>query len=173
MSWKKPSESMIDLFDRLLPVHPRVERRMMFGCPMGFANGNLFLGLHEDRFIIRLGDDDRAAFIQEFKATVFEPMPGRKSRATLVVPERIAVEPATLRSWFERALAYALSLPPKKAKKKKATATRKIARAGVPRKGLRQPVAKKGKAWRKGRRGNAKVAEDGFASSALPLRPRR
>jgi TfoX/Sxy family transcriptional regulator of competence genes len=132
MSWKPSSETMIARFDRLLPVDPRVERRTMFGCPMGYANGNVFLGLHEDRFIIRLGEDDRAAFIKEFKAKAFEPMPGRKSSATLVVPERIAAKPAALRSWCGKALAHALSLPPKKAKKAKiaakTTAGRKTAK---------------------------------------------
>jgi TfoX/Sxy family transcriptional regulator of competence genes len=139
MSWKPSSESMIARFDRLLPVDPRVERRTMFGCPMGYANGNIFLGLHEDRFIIRLGEDDRAAFIKEFKAKAFEPMPGRKSSATLVVPERIAAELAALRSWCDKALSHALSLPPKK---KKATATRKTARAGAAKKPSRSKARK-------------------------------
>ena len=121
MSWKQSSKSMIERFDRLLPVDPRVERRTMFGCPMAVANGNLFLGLHEDRFLIRLGEEDREVLIKEFKATAFEPMPGRKSSATLVVPERIAAQPAALRSWCEKAFAHALSLPPK-VKKKRASA---------------------------------------------------
>jgi TfoX/Sxy family transcriptional regulator of competence genes len=120
MSWKSSSEDMIARFDRLLPTDPRVERRTMFGCPMGYCNGNLFLGLHENRFLIRLGDDDRAALIKQFKAKPFEPMPGRKSSATLVVPDRITADPAALRSWFDKALSYVLSLPPKKPKKKAA-----------------------------------------------------
>jgi TfoX/Sxy family transcriptional regulator of competence genes len=110
---------MIELFDRLLSIHPKAERRTMFGCPTGFANGNLFLGLHEDRFFIRLADDERAAFIEQFGATFFAPIPGRKSRQTLVVPARVAAQPALLRHWCEKAVAYALSLPPKKPKKPK------------------------------------------------------
>jgi TfoX/Sxy family transcriptional regulator of competence genes len=129
MSWKKSTAAMIERFDRLLPDDPRVERRMMFGCPMAVANGNLFLGLHENRFLIRLGDNDRAAFVKEFKAKAFEPMPGRKSSATLVVPERVAAAPAALRSWCAKALSHALSLPPKKKKeRKKAAAGRKTAK---------------------------------------------
>lgn len=120
MVWGKSTEGMIERFERLLPADPRVERRTMFGCPMGFANGNIFFGLHENRFLIRVGDGDRATLIEEFKAKAFEPMPGRTSSATLVVPDRIAADPAALRSWFAKALSYALSLPPKKAKKKNA-----------------------------------------------------
>jgi hypothetical protein len=51
--------------------------------------------------------------IKEFKAKAFEPMPARKSRETLVVPDRITADPATLRSWCEKALSHALSLPRK------------------------------------------------------------
>ena len=131
MSWKPSSDSMIALFDRLLPKDPRVERKTMFGCPMGYANGNIFLGLHEDRFILRVGDADRAVLIKEFKAKPFEPMPGRKSSQTLVLPERIAAEPKALRSWCDKALAHALSLPAKAKKKAAAKTTpgRKMAKS--------------------------------------------
>src|ERR1700730_425953 len=103
MGWKQSSDSMIELFERMVPVDRRVERRTMFGCQTGFANGNLFLGLHENRLFIRLSEDDRAVLIKEFKAKAFEPMPARKSRETLVVPDRITADPATLRSWCEKA----------------------------------------------------------------------
>jgi TfoX/Sxy family transcriptional regulator of competence genes len=129
MSWKPSSDAMIALFERLLPKDPRVERKTMFGCPMGYANGNVFFGLHEDRFILRVGDDDRAVLLKEFKAKPFEPMPGRKSSQTLVLPEKIAGDPKALRTWCEKALAHALSLPTKKAKKK--AAARKSAGATV------------------------------------------
>jgi len=123
MGWEKSSETMIALFDRLLPDHPQVERRIMFGCPTGFANGNLFLGLHENRFFIRLDEQDHALLIKEFNATFFEPIPGKKSSKTLVIPERIAADPSLLRHWRDKALAHALSLPPKKGKKPKAGRT--------------------------------------------------
>jgi TfoX/Sxy family transcriptional regulator of competence genes len=118
MTWGKSSAGRIALFDKLLGDHPEIERRTMFGFPAGFANGNLFVGLHEDRFLLRLSENDHAAFVEAFDATLFEPMPGRKSRQTLVVPERVAAEPALLRRWFAKALRHALSLPPKVAKKK-------------------------------------------------------
>jgi hypothetical protein len=90
----------------------------MFGFPTGFANGHLFLGLHEDRFILRLSEDDRASFIGDYQAKAFEPMPGRVSRDTLVVPEAVARQTELLRAWCDRALRHALTLPPKKAKAK-------------------------------------------------------
>lgn len=116
MSWGKSSAERVALFERLLGEHPKVERRTMFGFPMGLANGNHFVGLHEDRLLLRLAPSDHAAFVKEFDATFFEPFPGRKSRQTLVVPDRVAADPALLRRWYEKALAHALSLPAKKAK---------------------------------------------------------
>jgi TfoX/Sxy family transcriptional regulator of competence genes len=133
MSWKPSSDSMVALFDRLLPKDARIERKTMFGCPMGYANGNIFLGLHEDRFILRVGDDDRAVLTKEFKAKPFEPTPGRKSSQTLVLPEQIVSDPKALRSWCEKALTHALSLPPKKAKKKAAAKKSKANAARAPR----------------------------------------
>jgi hypothetical protein len=115
MAWQKPTPEMIKCFDDMLPKDPAVERRVMFGCPTGFANGNLFLGLHENRFILRLSEEDRASFIRDFAAKAFEPMPGRVSRDTLVVPETLGGQTELLRDWCERAFRHALTLPPKKA----------------------------------------------------------
>jgi hypothetical protein len=121
MSWGKSSAEKIALFERLLGDNPKVERRTMFGFPMGLANGNHFVGLHEDRFLLRLAPSDHAVFIKAFDAPFFEPFPGRKSRQTLVVPARVAADPALLGQWFEKALAHALSLPAKKGKAVKKT----------------------------------------------------
>jgi TfoX/Sxy family transcriptional regulator of competence genes len=123
MGWGKSSAERIALFERLLGEHPKVERRTMFGFPIGRANGNYFVGLYEDRFLLRLAPSDHAAFIKEFDAKFFEPFPGRMSRQTLVVPDRVAADQALLRKWYEKALAHARSLPAKTAKavKKKET----------------------------------------------------
>jgi len=125
MSWKKSSAEMIERYQSLVPDDPRVERRTMFGMPVASANGNLFLGLHENRITIRLDENDSALFVKEFKAKQFEPMPGRKSSKTLVVPDRVAADPALLRHWCDKAYAYAVSLPPKKPGAKKKAATTK------------------------------------------------
>ena len=117
MAWAKPTEQTIAIFDSMMPKHPMVERRKMFGCPVAFANGNMFLGLHENRMILRLGEKERERFIASFDASIFEPMAGRPMREYVVVPEQLLGDPAGLQSWCDRALDYALSLPPKAAKK--------------------------------------------------------
>jgi len=129
MSWGKSSAESIALFERLLGAHPKIERRTMFGFPMGLANGNHFVGLHEDRILLRLAPSDLAAFIQEFDAKFFEPFPGRTSRQTLVVPDRVAADPALLRQWFAKALAHALSLSARQAKAVKTTKKAKAVKA--------------------------------------------
>jgi TfoX/Sxy family transcriptional regulator of competence genes len=115
MAWEKPTEQTIALFDSVVPRHAKVERRKMFGFPVAFANGHMFIGLHENRMILRLGEAERERFIAAFAARVFEPMPGRPMREYVVVPDVLLGDRAELQSWCDRALDYALSLPAKKA----------------------------------------------------------
>lgn len=117
MAWEKPTAQTIAVFDSVVPKHAKVECRKMFGSPVAFANGNMFLGLHENRMILRLGEKERERFIAGFDARIFEPMAGRPMREYVVVPETLHGDLAGLQSWCDRALDYALSLPPKAAKK--------------------------------------------------------
>lgn len=140
MAWGKSSAERLALFESLLADHPKVEQRKMFGMPMGFANGNIFFGLFEDRFLLRLSASDHQAFVEAFAARFFEPMPGRRSRHTLVVPDRVAADPALLQQWYEKALGHALSLPAKKAKARKKAAAKK---APAKKKSAKKRAAKK------------------------------
>jgi TfoX/Sxy family transcriptional regulator of competence genes len=119
MKWKKPSERMIELFDRVLPKSPNVERKKMFGYPVGFINGNMFMGLHSDGIILRLGEVEREGFIKKYNAQIFEPFPGRKMREYAVVPESLLSDMTSLKTWCEKSYEYASNLKPKGRKKKK------------------------------------------------------
>jgi hypothetical protein len=59
MAWKKPSAELVAAFDAVLPGAP-AERRLMFGFPAAFVNGNMFMGLFEESFILRLDGDRKA-----------------------------------------------------------------------------------------------------------------
>ena len=59
---------------------------------------------------------DRAAFLRQAGARVFEPMPGRAMREYVVVPAAVLKSRAKLNGWLNKALAYAQALPPKAAK---------------------------------------------------------
>ena len=113
MKWKKAPEALVKLFDGVFPDDARAERRQMFGYPAGFVNGNMFAGLHEERFVVRLGDADRARLLAVDGATTFEPMKGRPMREYVVLPRSILDDAAELSRWLGRALAHGAALPPK------------------------------------------------------------
>ncbi len=57
MAWTKSPQSLVELFDKSVLSGDSISRRKMFGYPAAFANGNLFAGLHQNDFIIRLSGD--------------------------------------------------------------------------------------------------------------------
>jgi TfoX/Sxy family transcriptional regulator of competence genes len=119
MKWKKPSEKMIEFFDSILPKTPKVKRKRMFGYPVGFTNGNMFMGLHSDGFILRLDEADRESFIRKHNAKIFEPMPRRKMREYIVVPGNLLADIPSLKTWCKRSYEYASKLKPKGTKRKR------------------------------------------------------
>jgi TfoX/Sxy family transcriptional regulator of competence genes len=104
---------MVDLFDELLAEAPGAERRKMFGCPCAFAKGNMFMGLIEDRMMLRLSPGGRAEFLTLDGAKAFEAIPGRPMREYVEVPPSIMHSKARLVPWVRRAHEYARSLPTK------------------------------------------------------------
>jgi TfoX/Sxy family transcriptional regulator of competence genes len=85
----------------------------MFGYPAIFLRGNMIAGLVRERMILRLGDEDRAAFLALRGATPFIAMRGRVMKQWAVVPPSMLKSGATLRRWLSRALAHGRTLPPK------------------------------------------------------------
>ena len=118
MKWKRSSPELVELFSSVVPEP--AEPRKMFGYPAAFANGNLFMALHEENFILRLPEQE----ISKMKgARPFEPVPGRKMKEYVVAPKSVVKNRTTLRKWVNRSLEYVLSLPAK-AKAKKAKSSR-------------------------------------------------
>jgi TfoX/Sxy family transcriptional regulator of competence genes len=113
MAWTKSPQSLIDLFDKSVPPSPSVSRRKMFGYPAAFANGNLFIGLHQDDFIVRLSETDRARFSAQYGERIFEPMKGRPMREYVRLPEDLLADARKRAAWIKRSLEYAEGIPPK------------------------------------------------------------
>jgi TfoX/Sxy family transcriptional regulator of competence genes len=111
-SWSKSPQELVEVFEAVMPGFPAVARKM-FGYPAGFVNGNMFMGLHEHRFVVRLPEGERAELLGLEGAETFEPMAGRPMREYVVVPATLAADPARLEPWVAKALAYAAALPPK------------------------------------------------------------
>ena len=89
-------------------------KKRMFGYPAYFVNGNMFTGLHEDRVILRLSQQDREAILADgSKAVLFEPMPGRPMKEYVVLLKPVYQDPALFNEWLDRSFKYASLLPPK------------------------------------------------------------
>jgi TfoX/Sxy family transcriptional regulator of competence genes len=106
MAWRKAPPQLVSLFDSAIPRDPRVERRLMFGYPAAFADGKLFAGLHQESFILKLPAGDRTLLQATHDAPLFEPMPGRRMREYVVLPEVLLSDRGALDHWVSRSLAY-------------------------------------------------------------------
>ena len=113
MAWTKSPQSLIDLFEKSVPTGANISLRKMFGYPAAFAGGNLFIGLHQDDFIMRLSEKDRARFSTEFGEHVFEPVRGRPMREYVRLPPELLSDARKRASWIRRSLQYAEAIPPK------------------------------------------------------------
>ncbi|HYK87126.1 MAG TPA: TfoX/Sxy family protein [Acidobacteriota bacterium] len=116
--WQKSPAQLVELFARLQAgLPPEAEKRKMFGYPCSFVNGQMFAGLHQTNMVLRLGEEDRAEFLRQAGAEIFEPMPGRIMKEYVVVPASLKREEEVLLKWTVRAFSYAKSLGPKVKKK--------------------------------------------------------
>ena len=113
--WRKPQPELVDRFHEIVAGIEGLEVRKMFGFPAGFVGGNMAVGLHQESFIVRLPEDERAARIAD-GWSLFEPMPGRPMREYVALPPDVAGDVDAARAWMSRAAAYARTLPPKQPK---------------------------------------------------------
>jgi hypothetical protein len=113
--WEKSPAELVAAFGEALDRFPDAVRRPMFGYPAAFVNGNMWTGLFQTRWVIRLPDADRDELLGIEGAAAFEPMPGRSMRGYAVLPRSVLADPVVLNGWLERAWTAALALPPKEA----------------------------------------------------------
>lgn len=116
--WEKAPVELVEAFKAAMQPIPGIQVRQMFGYPAAFVNGLMFAGLHARKMILRLPDEERAAFMKLDGAAQFEPMPGRPMREYVVVPPAMLASHAELDGWILKALAYTSALPPKAEKVK-------------------------------------------------------
>jgi len=117
MAWRKSPPELIATFERVVPAGG-AERRLMFGYPAAFVNGNMFAGLVEDRVVLRL-DEAGIADAKRHGATDFEPMPGRRMTGwvAVAVAGTLTAEEPGLRGWVARAFRHTAALPAKAPRK--------------------------------------------------------
>ncbi len=109
----RPSPASVTRYRAALASQPAAVERTMFGCPCAFVGGNMTAGLYGDDWFVRLPTDERAELLATDGARPFEPMPGRPMREYVVLPPSIVADDAALATWVSRAVAFALTLPPK------------------------------------------------------------
>ncbi len=114
--WQKPSEHTIAIYQNIVSRLDGVEKRIMFGCPCAFVNGNMFFGVYQDQLFLRMGADQREQLNQIIPIKSFSPM-GKVMKAYIVIPEEIINDQEKLLALIKTGLFIALDLPPKKSKK--------------------------------------------------------
>jgi TfoX/Sxy family transcriptional regulator of competence genes len=88
-----------------------VEKRM-FGGLAFLLNGNMSVGVHGDELIVRLDPAETDAALAEPGTRIFD-LTGRPMKGWLLVASGVLADEADLRSWVDRGLAFAGSLPAK------------------------------------------------------------
>lgn len=114
----KPTQETKDYFATIVPDHPAVAIRPMFGQLSAFVNGNMFMGIFGEDVLVRLPEEDREKVLRAGGRT-FEPMPGRPMKEYVVLPGTWRDSPKRVREWVARSLDHADELPPKQPKARK------------------------------------------------------
>ena len=112
-TFDKSPAALVERFDAVAARHPDAQRRKMFGYPAMFVGGNMATGLYEDRWVVRLFDEDLDRLLALEGAAPFSPMPGRSMKGWASLPGDVVDDDAALDPWLERSFAFAGSLPAK------------------------------------------------------------
>jgi TfoX/Sxy family transcriptional regulator of competence genes len=124
----KPDEDTKAFFQSVVPEHPEVRIRPMFGQLSAFVKGNMFMGIFGSDVFVRLGDADREKAMNA-GGGAFEPMKGRPMREYVVLPSAWRKDAEKVRTWATRSLEWAEQLPAKQANKPAAKQAKKPKRA--------------------------------------------
>ena len=119
MEIPKPSEQDKEFFRSVVPDHPDVEIKPMFGNLGAFVHGNMFAGLFGPAVGVRLGDADREELAAIDGTGPFGPAE-RPMGGYASLPDGWRAAPDVAAGWVERAFAHVSSLPPKVKKAKAA-----------------------------------------------------
>lgn len=112
MASKKVAPELVALLDQAA-TGMGLDRKVVFGCPTYFVQGNMFAGVHGEGIFVRLSSWDRAAFSAHYGESTFEPIRGRRMREYVLVPEVVYHDAAALADWLERGRRYVATLPSK------------------------------------------------------------
>ncbi|MET3719281.1 TfoX/Sxy family protein [Arthrobacter sp. UYEF21] len=119
MEMPKPSDADKERFRSLVPDHPGVSVKPMFGNLGAFVNGNMFAGLFGPTIGVKLSGKDREVLESTERTVPFGPVE-RPMGGYTGLPEMWNEEgdgdDARARAWVEKAFGYVATLPPKEPK---------------------------------------------------------
>jgi hypothetical protein len=128
MDMPKATEEDKERFRQVVPDHPDVAVKPMFGNLGAFVNGNMFAGLFGPVIGVKLSGDDRAMLESSERTVPFgpadRPMAGY-SGLPEVWNEEGDGDDARARAWITKAYDYVATLPPKQPKANAAKAAKK------------------------------------------------
>ena len=101
----------LDHYERLVATVPGLERKGA-ALPYTSVNGNMFSYLADGSLVLRLGAEDRAAFMERY-GTGLHVAHGRPQQEYVDVPDALLADTTAAAPWFAASHAYARSLRPK------------------------------------------------------------
>jgi TfoX/Sxy family transcriptional regulator of competence genes len=124
MKWEKAPEELKETLARGVEGI-ECQKRLMFGYPAYFINGNMFAGLFQSSVFLRLSDEAAAALKKRHPSVApLEPMPGRPMKGYVVLPQAIYGKEDAFKAVCRDAAEYTRTLVPKA---KKVTQSKKKA----------------------------------------------
>lgn len=119
MAWIKVPKENHPIFLEALPRAHDIETMPMFGGICVMVNGNIAGGLFARSVMVRLDGKDQAHALKA-GASPFDPMGRGQTRTDkLMLPESVMMD-GSLRTWLEKAIDSARTIPPKAKREKKA-----------------------------------------------------
>jgi TfoX/Sxy family transcriptional regulator of competence genes len=119
MEIPKPTEADKAYFRSVVPDHPEVELKPMFGNLGAFVHGNMFAGLFGPAVGVRLDKADQAELASIDGSGPFGPAE-RPMGGYLSLPTAWRDNPGLAADWVSRALAFVSAMPAKAPKPKAA-----------------------------------------------------
>lgn len=118
MQMPKPSDADKERFRSVLPDHPDVVVKPMFGNLGAFVNGNMFAGLFGPTIGVRLSEADKAELESDHETQPFGPEE-RPMGGYVGLPEAWNDDAAQAEPWVAKAFDHVAGLPPKTPKEKR------------------------------------------------------
>ena len=114
MKWRKAPPELVSFLDDAASNVEGSQKRMMFGFPAYFVNGNMFMAAHQEDLILRLAQVDREASLASGDGfTRFEPMAGRTMKEYVVVPKTVYDDRTRFDTLLQKCTEYVRGLPTK------------------------------------------------------------